>query len=69
MVTNGKKERYSLGFFSFSGETIRTPEELIDEAHPLLFKPFENIDLLRLYSLDDVRKYSQKFNDEAMCGA
>ncbi|EOY26957.1 2-oxoglutarate and Fe(II)-dependent oxygenase superfamily protein, putative [Theobroma cacao] len=66
VVTNGKKERYSLGFFSFSGETIRTPEELIDEAHPLLFKPFENIDLLRLYSLDDVRKYSQKFNDEAM---
>ncbi|XP_022777201.1 2-oxoglutarate-dependent dioxygenase AOP3-like [Durio zibethinus] len=63
-----KKERYSLALFSFSGETIVTPEELVDEAHPLLFKPFDNMDLLRLYSLDDVQKYV-KFFSQAKCGA
>ncbi|XP_022777202.1 2-oxoglutarate-dependent dioxygenase AOP3-like [Durio zibethinus] len=69
VVSKGKKERYCLALFSFSSATIQTPEELIDEAHPLLFKPFENIDLLRLYSLDDVQKYSQMFNGETKSGA
>ncbi|XVE52008.1 hypothetical protein DITRI_Ditri02bG0085800 [Diplodiscus trichospermus] len=69
VVTKGKKERYSLALFSFSGETIKTPEELVDEAHPLLFKPFENMDLIRLYSLDDVQKYPQIFNGESKYGS
>ena len=69
MVAKSKKERYCLAFFSFSGETIKAPEELIDEDHPLMFKPFENIDLLRLYSLDDLQKYTQKFHGEAKNGA
>ena len=61
MIIEAKKERYSLALFSFSGETIQSPEELVDEAHPLLFKPFDNMDLLRLYSLDDVQKYEVFF--------
>lgn len=69
VAMKGNKERYSLALFSFSGETIETPKELVDEAHPLLFQPFENMDLLRLYSLDNVQKYAQMFNDKANCGA
>ncbi|KAE8659537.1 structural maintenance of chromosomes protein 2-1-like [Hibiscus syriacus] len=65
VVTEGKKARYCVALFSFSGETIEAPVELIDEAHPLMFKPFENMDLLRLYSLDDLEKYSQVFNGQA----
>ncbi|XVF24887.1 hypothetical protein REPUB_Repub13aG0166200 [Reevesia pubescens] len=68
VITKAKKERYSLALFSFSGETIQTPEELVDETHPLLFKPFDNMDLLRLYSLDNVQKYV-KFFSQAKCGA
>ncbi|XVE52009.1 hypothetical protein DITRI_Ditri02bG0085900 [Diplodiscus trichospermus] len=68
VTMEAKKERYSLAFFSFSGETIKTPEELVDEAHPLLFKPFRNMDLLLLYSLDDVQKYADYFS-QAKCGA
>ncbi|OMO70940.1 Oxoglutarate/iron-dependent dioxygenase [Corchorus capsularis] len=69
VIAKANKERYCLALFSFSGETIKAPEELVDEAHPLLFKPFENIDLLRLYSLDDLQRYTQKFNGEAKNGA
>nr|KJB70378.1 hypothetical protein B456_011G070500 [Gossypium raimondii] len=63
-----EKERYSLAFFSFSGEIIETPKELVDEAHPLLFKPFHNMDMLRLYSLENVQKYVD-FISQAKCGA
>ncbi|XVF86719.1 hypothetical protein PTKIN_Ptkin18bG0064600 [Pterospermum kingtungense] len=66
VMVEAKRDRYSLALFSFSGETIRTPEELVDEAHPLLFKPFDNMDLLRLYSLDDVQKYASYFS-QAKC--
>ncbi|KAE8680754.1 pleiotropic drug resistance protein 1-like isoform 1 [Hibiscus syriacus] len=68
IATEAGKERYSLAFFSFSGEIIQTPKELVDEAHPQLFKPFHNMDLLRLYSLDDVQKYVD-FISQAKCGA
>ncbi|KAL4387196.1 hypothetical protein GQ457_09G006200 [Hibiscus cannabinus] len=66
ITTEAEKERYSLAFFSFSGETIQTPKELVDEVHPLLYKPFENMDLLRLYSLDDVQKYVD-FMSQSKC--
>ncbi|XVF86720.1 hypothetical protein PTKIN_Ptkin18bG0064700 [Pterospermum kingtungense] len=69
VATKENKERYSLALFSFSDETIETPKELVDEVHPLLFQPFENMDLLRLYSLDNVQKYAQMFNGKAKCGA
>ncbi|KAK8664304.1 hypothetical protein V6N13_084101 [Hibiscus sabdariffa] len=68
ITTEAEKERYSLAFFSFSGETIQTPKELVDEAHPQLYKPFQNMDLLRLYSLDDVQKYAD-FMCQSKCSA
>ncbi|KAK6268123.1 hypothetical protein QUC31_012283 [Theobroma cacao] len=68
VIMKAKKERYCLALFSFSGETIRTPEELVDEAHPLLFKPFDNMDLLRLFSLDDVHQHARSFS-QPKCGA
>ncbi|KAG8494703.1 hypothetical protein CXB51_012259 [Gossypium anomalum] len=65
VVTEENKERYCLALFSFSGETIEAPAKLIDEAHPLMFRPFQNMDLLRLYSLDDLHRYDQMFNGQA----
>ena len=42
MVT-GNKARYSAGLFSIpkANYLIKAPEELVDQEHPLLFKPFD----------------------------
>jgi sulfur transfer protein SufE len=38
---SGSEARYSAGLFSFfrAGYKTKTPEDLIDEDHPLLYKP------------------------------
>ncbi|KAK6802442.1 hypothetical protein RDI58_000222 [Solanum bulbocastanum] len=43
----GESDRFSIQLFSFSkpGHFIKAPKELVDEEHPLLFKPFEMIGL------------------------
>ncbi|XWS16401.1 hypothetical protein CRYUN_Cryun34aG0084000 [Craigia yunnanensis] len=42
VMMKGNKTRYSTGLFSIpkAGYTIKAPEELVDEQHPFLFKPF-----------------------------
>ncbi|KAF9613007.1 hypothetical protein IFM89_004861 [Coptis chinensis] len=42
---NGGNTRYSMGLFSFSKCIVQTPEELVDEEHPLLVKPFDHMGL------------------------
>lgn len=39
------EERFSIGFFTFSkeGYLVNVPKELVDEDHPLLYKPFDGI--------------------------
>ncbi|XP_010429979.1 PREDICTED: probable 2-oxoglutarate-dependent dioxygenase AOP1 [Camelina sativa] len=49
VVMSADEIRYSLGFFSFHKGTIRTPEELVDDEHPLRYNPFEHDGLLRFY--------------------
>ena len=43
--------RYSAGLFSMpkGGYIIKAPEELVDEEHPLLFKPFDHVEFLGFY--------------------
>ncbi|PHT67081.1 hypothetical protein T459_31506 [Capsicum annuum] len=42
-VIVGNEERYSMGFINIpkEGYIIKVPEELVDEDHPLLYKPFD----------------------------
>ncbi|KAG5621027.1 hypothetical protein H5410_006245 [Solanum commersonii] len=42
-----ESDRYSIQLFSLSkpGHFIEAPKELVDEEHPLLFKPFEILGL------------------------
>ncbi|EOY26632.1 hypothetical protein QUC31_012130 [Theobroma cacao] len=42
VMMKGNETRFSTGLFSIpkAGYTIKAPEELVDEQHPLLFKPF-----------------------------
>lgn len=54
-IKEGKGARYSLAQFSFVCRSmVKTPEELVDDdEHPLLYKPFNNFDLLRFYKTDE----------------
>ncbi|TMW97670.1 hypothetical protein EJD97_005179 [Solanum chilense] len=44
------KERYTLALFTYNKGITDIPEELVDETHPLQYKPFDNFDLVMYYS-------------------
>ncbi|XP_030526441.1 probable 2-oxoglutarate-dependent dioxygenase AOP1 [Rhodamnia argentea] len=51
VMMSGNKARYSVGLFSIpkGGYVIKAPDELVDQEHPLLFKPFDHVEFLRFY--------------------
>jgi isopenicillin N synthase-like dioxygenase len=51
VMMSGNKARYSAGLFSIpkAGYIIKAPEEMVDEEHPLLFKPFDHVEFLAFY--------------------
>ncbi|XAR50600.1 hypothetical protein NMG60_11004962, partial [Bertholletia excelsa] len=51
VMMTGNEARYSAGLFSIpkAGYIIKAPEELVDEDHPLLFKPFNYAEFLEFY--------------------
>lgn len=55
VTMNGKESRYSIAQFSFLEGIIETPEELVDEEHPLQFKPFDHLKYLDFYSREENR--------------
>ena len=60
----GDKERYSCGFFSIpkDGVTIEVPQDLVDEEHPCLYKPFVYSEYLAKHlasdNLDSLKDYA-----------
>lgn len=49
VMMSGSKTRYSATFFSTpkEGYIIKALEELVDEEHPLLYKPFDYSEYLK----------------------
>ncbi|XP_056162129.1 probable 2-oxoglutarate-dependent dioxygenase AOP1 [Syzygium oleosum] len=47
---SGHERRYSIGLFSSDQGTVQCPDELVDDQHPLLFKPFDVAGLSRIYN-------------------
>lgn len=47
----GDVARYSIGLFSVQkdGYIIEAPKEMVDEEHPLLFKPYDNVKFLDFF--------------------
>ncbi|XP_052180933.1 probable 2-oxoglutarate-dependent dioxygenase AOP1 [Diospyros lotus] len=66
MDKNGKETRYTVALFSFLSKNIEVPEELVDDEHPLLFKPFVHVDLLNFYATDHGRRSQNILKD--FCG-
>ncbi|KAJ7962922.1 2-oxoglutarate-dependent dioxygenase [Quillaja saponaria] len=56
VIMNGKKTRYSLGLFSFIKGMLHTPEEVVDEQNPLLYKPFDHYGYLNFQASQKVMK-------------
>ncbi|KAL8043102.1 hypothetical protein ABFS82_09G098400 [Erythranthe guttata] len=65
----GDKERYSIGLFSVpkSGYIIKAPEEVVDEEHPLLFKPYEYFQFLDFHL--EAGRLATPVDLKAYCGA
>ncbi|CAI0422541.1 unnamed protein product [Linum tenue] len=59
----GREVRYSAAVFTAFkvGYTVEAPAELVDEEHPLLYKPFDHLDFLKLLERDAGKAY---FGDE-----
>ncbi|XP_030525661.1 2-oxoglutarate-dependent dioxygenase AOP3-like [Rhodamnia argentea] len=58
--------RYTLGLFSFLSGMVQVPQELIDENHPLKYKPFDNVGMIHFYASDEGRKH--EYTVKAYCG-
>ncbi|KAL1565080.1 putative 2-oxoglutarate-dependent dioxygenase AOP1 [Salvia divinorum] len=52
MDINGNETRYTAALFSFLSKTVEAPEELIDDEHPLKYKPFAHVDLLKFFDTE-----------------
>ncbi|CAA0839119.1 2-oxoglutarate (2OG) and Fe(II)-dependent oxygenase superfamily protein [Striga hermonthica] len=61
-----KESRYTIALFSFLNNLIQTPHELVDDKHPLRFKPFVHVDLLKFYDTDRGRRSQNILKD--FCG-
>jgi len=66
VIMNGKIDRYSLALFAFNKGIIQVPEELVDEEHPLMYKPLDHIGLLHFYRTEE--GYKSKCPIKAYCG-
>ncbi|PIN09641.1 Iron/ascorbate family oxidoreductase [Handroanthus impetiginosus] len=69
VMMSGDEARYSIGLFSIPkpGYIIKAPPEMVDEDHPLLFKPFDHVQFLDYYYSEAGRSSPAAL--KAYCGA
>lgn len=68
VLVSGEEVRYALGSFSFAGGIIEPPEELVDDEHPLSYKPFDHMDLLRFYLSNNDPGKGERNMMKVFCG-
>ncbi|XP_061365085.1 probable 2-oxoglutarate-dependent dioxygenase AOP1 [Gastrolobium bilobum] len=68
VMMSGNEARYSAGLFSIpkGGYLIKAPEELVDEEHPLLFKPYDHVEFLKYYYTEKGQR--DQFAMRTYCG-
>ncbi|XP_059664678.1 probable 2-oxoglutarate-dependent dioxygenase AOP1 [Cornus florida] len=69
VVMTGNETRYSVGLFSSSkeGYIIKAPDELVDEEHPLRFKPYEFSEYQKFFKTEEGRKIHE-YGVKVFCG-
>ncbi|MBA0770634.1 hypothetical protein Gotri_019242 [Gossypium trilobum] len=52
VMMKGNEARYSIGLFAWprGGYLVKVPKELVDDKNPMLFKPFDLEEFLKIYS-------------------
>lgn len=65
---SGNEDRFSFGFFSYPKleKIIKTPEELVDEEHPLLFNPYTYGEFIKFFHTKE--NVNDIFALEKYCG-
>ncbi|XP_038718244.1 probable 2-oxoglutarate-dependent dioxygenase AOP1 [Tripterygium wilfordii] len=66
VIMKAKETRYSMGMFSFNKGNIVVPEELVDDLHPLQYKPFDVYEYLRFSKSEEGMKVNGSI--KAFCG-
>ncbi|KAI3525089.1 hypothetical protein L1887_03761 [Cichorium endivia] len=68
VVMNGNRARYSLGFFSVqkSSSLVKAFHKMVDEEHPLLYKPFDYGEFLKFFYKEG--GIQSKFALKTYCG-
>lgn len=66
VINKGTETRYSAAQFSYVTGTIQIPEELVDDEHPLLYKPFHNFGMLHFYCTEEGQRANNLL--KAYCG-
>ncbi|XP_028795895.1 probable 2-oxoglutarate-dependent dioxygenase AOP1 [Neltuma alba] len=68
VMMRGSEDRYSAALFARpkEGYIIKAPEELVDEEHPLLYKPFDFLEYLNFYHSEEAQKH--RIPLKAYCG-
>ena len=54
------KVRYSVGLFTLIKEIVHVPEELVDDDHPLRYKPFDHFEFLRFYVSEEAKNFENR---------
>jgi len=68
VMMSGNEARYSTGLFSIpkGGYIIKAPKELVDEEHPLLFRPYDHVEFLKYYYTEKGQR--DQFAMRTYCG-
>ncbi|XP_027367825.1 2-oxoglutarate-dependent dioxygenase AOP3-like [Abrus precatorius] len=66
VTMNAKKIRYSMRLSSYCSEMMQIPKELVDEKHPLGYKPFDHYGYLRFFDKEKILEPNSRL--KAYCG-
>ncbi|XP_027368009.1 probable 2-oxoglutarate-dependent dioxygenase AOP1 [Abrus precatorius] len=66
VILESKITRYSLGLLSYSNKMVQTLEDLVDEEHPIRYKPFDHYAYVAFRFTEGGVKFTSRI--KAFCG-
>ncbi|XP_054804203.1 2-oxoglutarate-dependent dioxygenase AOP2-like [Prosopis cineraria] len=68
MIKTKTRPRYSIGLLSYAGQTISPQEELVDDQHPLRYKPFNHYKYLTAIATKEGLNSDYQHRLKEFCG-